>query len=691
MPAKKVSTKKSTPRAKAASAAKPRANKRRPATPTKTTKSTKSTVEIFNPLNADGSPPPVDLGDSIHWIGLRSDDAFQCNPYIITDGHESVVLDPGGLLYADAIIERIEMIADPSTIRYIVVHHQDPDVASCVNALRPIVHPDCEIVCHSRMSVLLKHFGSGFDFFEVDNHDWSLTFGKGRVLSFAHTPYVHSPGAIVTYDERSKTVFTSDIFGGITPDWNLFATEGSLDQIYSFHVGYMPSVETLEYALNQILKFGEIRQIAPQHGSIIKGQLVQKAFDMLFRLEVGTYADSAFADRIKLRKESVRMKALVDNASIRFMAADEQGTIVYINDAARNFFQKLEHLLPFKAAEIVGKKIGTVYNDPEFQQTLLEEKGSSSPSERMIKFGDYDIKITAFSVYNNKGSFIGPAIIWEDMTKQLRTQARDQEIKNSVAQMADLLTESSKSLQDVSSSMTSAAEETSAQANTVSDSSVNVADNINQVVSAIEEMSVSVSEIAKSASQSSSIAAESVTLAKKANEIVSRLGESSQEIGKVIKVISSIARQTNLLALNATIEAARAGDMGKGFAVVANAVKELSKETSTSTEEITEKIGKIQNDAIEAVKSIEEITDIIGKISDTSMTIASAVEEQSVTSSEISKNMNMAARGVDNISANINHLAQAATDASRGATDTNRSAEHLSDLSSKLLAIVQNM
>ena len=67
------------------------------------------------------------------------------------------------------------------------------------------------------------------------------------------------------------------------------------------------------------------------------------------------------------------------------------------------------------------------------------------------------------------------------------------------------------------------------------------------------------------------------------------------KINGMLKTIVAISDQTNLLALNATIEAARAGEFGKGFAVVANEVKELSKLTKKSAEEITTSVEEIKN------------------------------------------------------------------------------------------------
>lgn len=145
-----------------------------------------------------------------------------------------------------------------------------------------------------------------------------------------------------------------------------------------------------------------------------------------------------------------------------------------------------------------------------------------------------------------------------------------------------------------------------------------VASDINHIVTASQSAAQASTEGAKVASdavnQISSLK-DAVATAAKTMEV---LGKRSQQIGEIVETISGIANQTNLLSLNAAIEAARAGEQGRGFAVVAEEVRKLAEESQSSAKSISDLIGGIQRDTLEAVESVRAGSD---KVSSTALVI----------------------------------------------------------------------
>jgi methyl-accepting chemotaxis protein len=204
----------------------------------------------------------------------------------------------------------------------------------------------------------------------------------------------------------------------------------------------------------------------------------------------------------------------------------------------------------------------------------------------------------------------------------------------------------------------------------------------NLLATSITQMSASVHEVAQNAnnaaaqaqqandeSQSGQKVVESTkqaisTLSEEVQhsaKVIEQLKNDASTIDAVVNVIRGIAQQTNLLALNAAIEAARAGEQGRGFAVVADEVRALASRTQSSTEEIQEMIGALQNSADQAFTimqqgksraetavehsneariSLGNINNAIALMADMNTQIAAAAEEQSMVSSEISENAN---------------------------------------------------
>ncbi len=245
--------------------------------------------EMLN-LGAEHYRHAIQIADRVWWVGHYLDgDTFQCHPYLIENADQSVLIDPGSHLTFKQTLQKIEEVIPFKNIRYFICHHQDPDITAVLPDIDKLIsRTDAVIVSHWRAVALLKHYDLKTPFWLVEEHDWNLDIG-GRLLQFVYTPYLHFPGAFVTFDTKDGVLFSSDIFGGFTQQWSLFARDESVfDGIRLFHEHYMPSREILIIGLTK-LEALPVRMIAPQHGSIIPERLVSFIASKLKGIDCGLY------------------------------------------------------------------------------------------------------------------------------------------------------------------------------------------------------------------------------------------------------------------------------------------------------------------------------------------------------------------------------------------------------------------
>jgi methyl-accepting chemotaxis protein len=246
----------------------------------------------------------------------------------------------------------------------------------------------------------------------------------------------------------------------------------------------------------------------------------------------------------------------------------------------------------------------------------------------------------------------------EDQQRAMNKMA--DEFESSVAGIVDTVSSSATELEKSAQGMSATAEQTNRQSTAVAAAAEQATTNVQTVAAATEELTSSITEIGRQVAQSAAVARKAVDETTRTNEVVNSLSTEAEAIGDVVKLISEIASQTNLLALNATIEAARAGDAGKGFAVVASEVKNLATQTAKATDDISAKIGSIQQATEQSVSAIQSIARIIDEMSQISGTIAAAVEEQGAATQEISRNVLQASQGTSEVSTNIAGVTTAA-------------------------------
>ncbi|MDA3780043.1 MAG: hypothetical protein PF487_07500, partial [Bacteroidales bacterium] len=279
-------------------------------------------VNNLNNLKEADYKKAIEIKPGIFWVGSNIiDDDFQCHPYLLVNGKNSVLFDPGSVLTFLETFSKIESIIPFSHIRYFVCHHQDPDITGALNIIDSFIsREDAVILSHWRAIAILKHLGLRIPLQCVEEMGWSLDIGNNMNLKFIFSPYLHFPGAFVTYLESQKALFSSDIFGAISPEFNLIAQdEKCYEGIRLFHEHYMPSHEILLNFLNKLENI-ELDVILPQHGSIIPRRLIPFIINKLKVLECGVYTLTQTSTELK--KLSRLNKLISDITKIIILSSD---------------------------------------------------------------------------------------------------------------------------------------------------------------------------------------------------------------------------------------------------------------------------------------------------------------------------------------------------------------------------------
>ncbi|HNW73066.1 MAG TPA: MBL fold metallo-hydrolase [Bacteroidales bacterium] len=236
------------------------------------------------------TPTPLfsDGPHAVYWLGWPEDTAFRCNAYLIADGDEALIVDPGGVSSFGFILNRVSQITDPLKVTAMILSHQDPDVAACmVNWLD--LNPQIRIITSVRTNLLLPHYGrSDYEFINI-NEDPDFTFSSGRKVRFIESPFLHFPGAFTSFDETSGFLLSGDIWAAIDMDWHLVVSDFRNHELKLnlFHLDYMAGNVAVKGFLSRIRSL-DIKAILPQHGSIIPERFVAKAKHYLSELRCGT-------------------------------------------------------------------------------------------------------------------------------------------------------------------------------------------------------------------------------------------------------------------------------------------------------------------------------------------------------------------------------------------------------------------
>lgn len=226
----------------------------------------------------------VEISSNIYWNGLndRTSDLFEgiwpitkegvtYNSYIINDD-KIALIDLVKGIKTDDFLTQIEEVVDPTKVDYIVINHMEPDHTGMIKTMRKVV-PHVTFVGTEKTKKMLEDYYQLDTNFQVVKSGDIIELGY-HTLVFYETPFVHWPETMVTYEKKSKILFSCDAFGSYG------AFTGSIfDDEYEDRAFYRE--EALRYYSNIVAKFSrfvlkaidilkelEIKIIAPSHGLV---------------------------------------------------------------------------------------------------------------------------------------------------------------------------------------------------------------------------------------------------------------------------------------------------------------------------------------------------------------------------------------------------------------------------------------
>ena len=237
-------------------------------------------------LNLDYARP-IKLSEDVYWVG--SNDAESggfSNPYIVHEDNEAVLIDGGSRAdFPSVMMKVMEIGLTPSSIVALVYQNYTPRLCGSLPHLEVIIgRNDLKIISDQANHMFIQHYSESATLISLQDLDYQFTFSSGRTLRFINTPFAHSAGSFVTFDEKSGILFTGDLFSSYSAKLNLFLKLRAkcknceefpdcpekleycpIYDILRFHHNIMGSERALKYALEQIASV-PFTTIAPQHG-----------------------------------------------------------------------------------------------------------------------------------------------------------------------------------------------------------------------------------------------------------------------------------------------------------------------------------------------------------------------------------------------------------------------------------------
>jgi glyoxylase-like metal-dependent hydrolase (beta-lactamase superfamily II) len=151
---------------------------------------------------------PVNIAEGIYWVGYSDDNrGLHCNPYLIIEGDEAVLIDGGNRDdFSTVMLKILRTGIAPSQITRLIYQHYDPDLCGSLPQLEAIINSHAlRIISHTENNVFIHYYSA-----KTEKHlifvNWAaiMTLPRAEGWRFMHFPIAISRAASLHMIRRQK-------------------------------------------------------------------------------------------------------------------------------------------------------------------------------------------------------------------------------------------------------------------------------------------------------------------------------------------------------------------------------------------------------------------------------------------------------------------------------------------------------
>lgn len=227
---------------------------------------------------------------------LVTGDGVQSNQFLIIDGNQHALLDPGGdLTYMPLSLALSQHIA-LRELTYVFASHQDPDIIASLD--KWFLHTNCKVVCSTLWARFLPHLSAAFltkasgtstteRMIAVPDRGQDIPLGN-CVIKAVPAHFLHSVGNLQFYDPVSGILFSGDMGASMVDDAEPVTDFAAhVPTMEGFHRRYMAGNKACRLWANMIRQL-KPNMVVPQHGRPFVGTaMINQFLDWISQLQCG--------------------------------------------------------------------------------------------------------------------------------------------------------------------------------------------------------------------------------------------------------------------------------------------------------------------------------------------------------------------------------------------------------------------